>query len=92
MVLHHIGPFLQYIFLMFHMVSPSGAWYFEGPRGEGRALAGYELDDSSYPPLETTEDYDLPDCQDMVRSIPCEFRQGCSTHARTKTSCVMVAT
>jgi hypothetical protein len=50
---------------MFHMVSPSGAWYFEGPRGEGRALAGYELDDSSYPPLETTEDYDLPDCQDM---------------------------
>ena len=59
-------PLLQYIFLMFHMVSPSGDWYFDGPRGEGEGLAStsYELDDSSYPPLETTEDDESSECQD----------------------------
>jgi hypothetical protein len=49
-------PHLQYVFVMFHMVSPSGAWYFEGPRGEGRESAGHDITDSSYPPLETTEE------------------------------------
>ncbi|KAF2257510.1 hypothetical protein CC78DRAFT_622562 [Lojkania enalia] len=49
-------PHLQRVFIMFHMVSPSGAWYFEGPRGEGRGSTGYELDESSYPPLEPTEE------------------------------------
>lgn len=49
-------PHLQRIFIMFYMVSPSGSWYFEGPRGEGRGLTGYEIDNSSYPPLEATEE------------------------------------
>ncbi|KAF2686377.1 hypothetical protein K458DRAFT_476867 [Lentithecium fluviatile CBS 122367] len=43
------------VFIMFHMVSPSAAWYFEGPRGEGREMIGYEVNESSYPPLDTTE-------------------------------------
>jgi hypothetical protein len=47
-------PNLQYFFLMFHMVSPSGAWYFEGPKGEGRDLTGYDVNKDSYPPLGTT--------------------------------------
>ncbi|KAH7131859.1 hypothetical protein B0J11DRAFT_599868 [Dendryphion nanum] len=49
-------PSLQSISVMFHMISPSGAWYFEGPRGEGRDSIGYEVNESSYPPLETTGD------------------------------------
>jgi len=56
-------PHLRRLFIMFHMVSPSGAWYFEGPRGEGRDLMGYELDESSYPPRENTEEEDrYPEC------------------------------
>lgn len=47
---------LQRVFIMFHMVSPSGGWYFEGPRGEGRESTGYEINESSYPPLEPTEE------------------------------------
>ncbi|KAH7405771.1 hypothetical protein DE146DRAFT_676456 [Phaeosphaeria sp. MPI-PUGE-AT-0046c] len=35
-------------------MTPSGAWYFEGPRGEGRFSIGYELGDEAYPPLEVT--------------------------------------
>jgi hypothetical protein len=58
-------PNLQYIFIMFHMVSPSGAWYFEGPRGEGRESTGYEVNDTSYPPLETTEDDEVSECQEV---------------------------
>jgi hypothetical protein len=58
-------PNLEYVFLLFHMVSPSGAWYFEGPRGEGRESTGYEIDSSSYPPIETTEDDEMSGCQDM---------------------------
>lgn len=49
-------PHLQNVFIMFHIVSPSGAWYFEGPRGEGRESIGYEVNESSYPPLVTTEE------------------------------------
>jgi hypothetical protein len=49
-------PNLQYFFLMFHMVSPSGAWYFEGPKGEGRESTGYDVNKDSYPPLGTPGD------------------------------------
>jgi hypothetical protein len=49
---------------MFHMVAPSGAWYFEGPRGEGRELIGYELDDSAYAPVELSDDIADSDCED----------------------------
>ncbi|KAF1995483.1 hypothetical protein P154DRAFT_526286 [Amniculicola lignicola CBS 123094] len=47
-------PHLERIYVMFHMVSPSGTWYFEGPKGEGRELAGHEVNQSSYPPLKST--------------------------------------
>ncbi|KAF2870073.1 hypothetical protein BDV95DRAFT_629382 [Massariosphaeria phaeospora] len=51
-----VWPHLQYIRVMFHMVSPSGTWYFEGPGGEGGGSTGYEVNESSYPPLEATEE------------------------------------
>jgi hypothetical protein len=49
-------PDLEAVFIIFHMVSPSGAWYFEGPTGEGRHTSGYEVNEVSYPPLEHTDD------------------------------------
>jgi hypothetical protein len=64
-------PHLEHFYLMFFPASPSGAWYFNGPRGEGRDASGYEIKDpsscsildlydgaigSSYPP--TAEHYD----------------------------------
>ncbi|KAF2821353.1 hypothetical protein CC86DRAFT_459023 [Ophiobolus disseminans] len=59
-------PNLQRLSVMFHMVSPSGVWYFEGPRGEGGDLTGYELDASAYPPLETTEEDKRYDGNDLT--------------------------
>lgn len=49
-------PNLQRLFIMFHMASPSGAYYFRGPRGEGAELTGHKLSSSSYPPLEMTDE------------------------------------
>jgi hypothetical protein len=51
-----IWPHLQLVSIMFHIVSPSGAWYFEGLRGEGRDTLGYAVNDASYPPLEHTDE------------------------------------
>jgi hypothetical protein len=48
-------PNLESLVVMFHMVSPSGQWYFKGPNGEGRNMAGFEVTDASYPPLEASE-------------------------------------
>jgi hypothetical protein len=56
-------PNLQDLFVMFHVVSPSGAWYFEGPRSEGREMTGYEVNESSYPPLEHTEECESDDVE-----------------------------
>jgi hypothetical protein len=42
--------------ILFHRVSPSGAWYFEGPRGEGRDTIGYEICESHYPPPPSDQD------------------------------------
>jgi hypothetical protein len=53
-------PNLESLNVMFHAVSPSGAWYFEGPHGVG-VNEGSEIDESSYPPLETTEDDEIAD-------------------------------
>ncbi|KAH6638042.1 hypothetical protein C7974DRAFT_422975 [Boeremia exigua] len=53
-------PNLESLSVMFHAVSPSGAWYFEGPHDVG-ANEGVEIDDSSYPPLETTEEDEIAD-------------------------------
>ncbi|KAI8937309.1 hypothetical protein NX059_006516 [Plenodomus lindquistii] len=45
-------PNLQQLFVMFHMVSPSGSWYFAGPMGEGKDLLGYDIDQRRpYPPF-----------------------------------------
>lgn len=48
-------PNLESLSVMFHIASPSGTWYFEGPLDVG-AKEGFEVGDSSYPPWETTED------------------------------------
>ena len=48
-------PKLESLSVMFHMASPSGAWYFKGPYDVG-AKKGFQIGESSYPPLETTED------------------------------------
>jgi hypothetical protein len=58
-------PHLRILSIMFYQVSPSGAWYFEGPRGEGRNSTGYQVNALSYPPLETTEDDECSECQDV---------------------------
>jgi hypothetical protein len=47
-------PNLESLVVMFHMVSPSGQWYFVGPNGEGRETAAFKITDASYPPLKTT--------------------------------------
>jgi hypothetical protein len=47
-------PNLESFVVMFHMVSPSGQWYFIGPNGEGRDTAACKVNHTSYPPLETT--------------------------------------
>jgi hypothetical protein len=49
-----LWPSLESLVVMFHMVSPSGQWYFVGPNGEGRETAAFKITDTSYPPLETT--------------------------------------
>ncbi|KAF2130886.1 hypothetical protein P153DRAFT_287537 [Dothidotthia symphoricarpi CBS 119687] len=47
-------PNLESLVVMFHMVSPSGQWYFIGPNGEGHDTAAFKVTNASYPPLETT--------------------------------------
>lgn len=46
-------PCLESLVVMFHMVSASGRYYLEGPRGAGRDMSGYEITSASYPPLGT---------------------------------------
>lgn len=47
-------PNLESLVVMFHMVNPSGQWYFLGPDGEGRDTKAIEVTNASYPPLKTT--------------------------------------
>jgi hypothetical protein len=47
-------PNLESLVVVFHMVSPSGHWYFTGPDGESRSTAVLQVTDASYPPLEMT--------------------------------------
>ncbi|KAF2183381.1 hypothetical protein K469DRAFT_668401 [Zopfia rhizophila CBS 207.26] len=49
-------PNLESICVLFHISSPSGRWYFEGPRGDGHDTKGFEVTSASYPPLEDTSD------------------------------------
>lgn len=63
-----IWPNLVGIFIKLHIVSPSGAWYFEGPSGEGRGLTGYQINESSYPPLTATEEDDKDESLNQTNS------------------------
>ncbi|KAL9621686.1 MAG: hypothetical protein Q9160_003939 [Pyrenula sp. 1 TL-2023] len=45
-------PHLESISILFHIATPSGRWYFEGPRGDGRDIRGFEVTSETYPPLE----------------------------------------
>jgi hypothetical protein len=47
-------PKLESLVVAFHIVSPSGRWYFNGPNGEGRDTRIFKITDAAYPPLETT--------------------------------------
>jgi hypothetical protein len=58
-----VWPNLAFLSIMFHKVTPTGSWYFEGPRGEGHASTGYELGVNAYPPFEVTEDDEAEHCE-----------------------------
>ncbi|KAI1496857.1 hypothetical protein F5X99DRAFT_398859 [Biscogniauxia marginata] len=48
-------PHLKRLIVRFHNASPSGIWYFQGPRGEGRDVTNFEVTEAHYPPLEDNE-------------------------------------
>lgn len=52
-------PNLESLVIMFWPVTPSGAWYFQGPGGKGRQAASYNVTTNHYPPLG-------PDTNDVV--------------------------
>lgn len=43
-------PNLECLDVMFHMATPKGTWYFQGPKGEGKRKLGFEISSTSYPP------------------------------------------
>ncbi len=45
-------PRMKRLHVEFHPASPSGAWYFQGPRGESSEARGYEVTGVHYPPVE----------------------------------------
>jgi hypothetical protein len=46
-------PNLRYLDIFFYAYSPSGKWYFQGPRGEGSDTSpGYEATQAHYEPME----------------------------------------
>ncbi|KAF2786876.1 hypothetical protein K505DRAFT_330045 [Melanomma pulvis-pyrius CBS 109.77] len=47
-------PNLETVSVMFHMATPSGAWYFQGLPNIG-ATEGFDITDESYPPLTPTD-------------------------------------
>lgn len=49
-------PNLESVCILFHMATPSGQWYFDGPQGQGHDAQGFEVNDRSYPPVEDTSD------------------------------------
>ncbi|EFR01384.1 hypothetical protein MGYG_04391 [Nannizzia gypsea CBS 118893] len=45
-------PYLKNLHVEFEPMSPSGIWYFQGPRGEGReANTPFEITQAHYPPV-----------------------------------------
>lgn len=58
-------PYLKDLLVEFRPSSPSGTWYFNGPRGEGQDATGYEVTESHYPPVEeNAEDKQWDDAYD----------------------------
>lgn len=51
-------PNMTFLSVMFHVATPSGSWYFDGPRGEGHVSGGREIQEHDYPPYQVTEDDD----------------------------------
>ncbi|EFQ97630.1 hypothetical protein MGYG_00668 [Nannizzia gypsea CBS 118893] len=50
-------PYLKKLHVEFQPMSPSGTWYFQGPRGEGRDITPFEVTQTHYPLLkENPED------------------------------------
>lgn len=52
-----IWPNLESLNVTFHIYSPSGSWYFQGPSGEGKHDKGcYIQEHLAYPPLDDNND------------------------------------
>ncbi|KAJ4361027.1 uncharacterized protein N0V89_001596 [Didymosphaeria variabile] len=49
-------PNLESVCIVFHMSTPAGRWYFDGPEDLGHDIEGTEVNERSYPPLEDTAD------------------------------------
>lgn len=78
-------PFLEHFSFSFRPVLPSGTWYLEGPRGEGRDANRFEITQAHYPPVEdNAEDETCDEIWDweggrfeefspnMFRIMPCD--------------------
>lgn len=67
-------PNLESLNVMFHIRSPSGSWYFQGPAGEGRREKGdYIQEDLAYPPLvdgDSDEEWHHASAEHPRRSLP----------------------
>ena len=74
-------PNLESLVVMFHMVSPSGQWYFIGPNGEGRDTAAFKVTHASYPPLETTG-YDWEMDNQITSQGDRRFRENINSRVR----------
>ncbi|OLN83427.1 hypothetical protein CCHL11_03119 [Colletotrichum chlorophyti] len=63
-------PNLESLEVKFHPVTPSGSWYFVGPRGEGRGVQGYSVSGIEY----TSENQSTNGGEDEDHSlhIPCQ--------------------
>ena len=48
-------PELSTLKVTFHPMLPSGAWYFQGPGGQGRNATGFQINAEHYPPVSENE-------------------------------------
>lgn len=64
-------PNLKRLAIEFHPSTPSGSWYFDGPRDVKTDAVGYAVTDDHYPPVtENEEDNDLDNvCEDCYGGI-----------------------
>ncbi|KAJ4355264.1 hypothetical protein N0V95_003094 [Ascochyta clinopodiicola] len=67
-------PNLESLNVMFHIRSPSGLWYFQGPSGEGKRDKGEHIQEHlAYPPLddgESDEDWHHASAKHPCRNLP----------------------